>query len=374
MNNELNETFIGESVDCLMLGEGTIIEITSDVAKIYLEQFDEVIELPLDEILSEEAEELDELSKSTLGSYIKKAGGTSLDSGAMSALEYGKLSADPNSSMKDRQQKMRKVIKRAKGIDRAVDKLTKEEAELEEGNNKPYVKPHYDAKENQSGWKASNKHGNVKFFGKDFKASAMKHAGLNEEAEELEELSKGTLGRYINRSVSDVRNSNRAVGRRDKGKHIFGHLPGKSDEENAVHKKQYSTAQKREKGIRMATSKLTREEIELEEGRGRKPKQPKEGEKPTAAWLRHLERQKGSGEEKTEVEALGAQLRKAVSINKPVTFLNGDKKEITAGHANLFHDHMDARKMTTDKQKFQNDAHASHDAFMKAIKSPIPGR
>jgi hypothetical protein len=52
---------------------------------------------------------------------------------------------------------------------------------IDESGNTPYVKPHIEkGSTNQSGWKASNKHGNVKYFGMDFKASAQKHAGINE--------------------------------------------------------------------------------------------------------------------------------------------------------------------------------------------------
>ena len=53
---------------------------------------------------------------------------------------------------------------------------------MEESKNTPYVKPFYGSSDNtkQSGWKASNKHGKVKYFGNDFKASAHKHAGINE--------------------------------------------------------------------------------------------------------------------------------------------------------------------------------------------------
>jgi hypothetical protein len=55
---------------------------------------------------------------------------------------------------------------------------------IDESNNTPYVKPHIEkGSTNQSGWKASNKHGNVKYFGMDFKASAHKHAGINEAAD-----------------------------------------------------------------------------------------------------------------------------------------------------------------------------------------------
>lgn len=57
-----------------------------------------------------------------------------------------------------------------------------EDADLAESNNTPYVRPHIEkGSTKQSGWKASNKHGKVKYFGMDFKKSAMKHAGIEEE-------------------------------------------------------------------------------------------------------------------------------------------------------------------------------------------------
>ena len=57
-------------------------------------------------------------------------------------------------------------------------KVTATEETVDEARepNKPYVKPHGDGR----GWKASNKWGKVQYFGKDFKASAEKHAGINE--------------------------------------------------------------------------------------------------------------------------------------------------------------------------------------------------
>ena len=52
---------------------------------------------------------------------------------------------------------------------------------IDESGNKPYVKPFSNNGTDQhTGWKASNKHGKVKYFGKEFKASAMKHAGISE--------------------------------------------------------------------------------------------------------------------------------------------------------------------------------------------------
>ena len=42
-----------------------------------------------------------------------------------------------------------------------------------------YVEPFNDSNGNQKGWKASTKWGRVKYFGKDFKSSAEKHAGID---------------------------------------------------------------------------------------------------------------------------------------------------------------------------------------------------
>jgi uncharacterized protein YjbJ (UPF0337 family) len=59
------------------------------------------------------------------------------------------------------------------------------ESALEESKNTPYVRPFHaiDNPDVQVGWKASNKHGKVKWFGKDFKSAAHKHAGIAEEIE-----------------------------------------------------------------------------------------------------------------------------------------------------------------------------------------------
>ena len=65
---------------------------------------------------------------------------------------------------------------------------------IDESNNKPYVKSFSQtASGEHSGWKASNKHGKVKYFGKDFKASAMKHAGISEDAPAQREVGTDSL-------------------------------------------------------------------------------------------------------------------------------------------------------------------------------------
>ncbi len=78
----------------------------------------------------------------------------------------------------------------------------KEEVEVEESNNTPYVKPHIEnGSTKQSGWKASNKHGRVKYFGMDFKKSAEKHAGIAEEVEnDLQELTVRRTKKFIQKA------------------------------------------------------------------------------------------------------------------------------------------------------------------------------
>jgi len=101
---------------------------------------------------------------------------------------------------------------------------------------------------------------------------------------------------------------------------------------------------------------------DLDEGRGRPPK---EG---SAAWKL---RQTQAAE---DVPALGIQLRKAASINKPVTFANGESKEIHRNHIDRFNDHMDARKTSQEKANFQKTANKSHADFVKAVTADIPHR
>jgi hypothetical protein len=73
--------------------------------------------------VNESVEQIDEISKATLGSYIKKAGGTSLNSAGAHMADYG-ANRNPKS--------FKKGINRAKGVMRAADRLTKEEVDLDE--------------------------------------------------------------------------------------------------------------------------------------------------------------------------------------------------------------------------------------------------
>jgi hypothetical protein len=83
----------------------------------------------------EEVESLDELKKSTLGSYINKAAkdqsNDAFDHGEDEHRQYGTPGEDPERD-KDLEDRERKMSNREKGIGRAVKKLSKEEFELDE--------------------------------------------------------------------------------------------------------------------------------------------------------------------------------------------------------------------------------------------------
>lgn len=95
----------------------------ADVKK-YLDETEFSMAGDFKESVDLEEEQLDELSKATLGSYIKKASDDQADSG----YERGRNSADSDRSKKA----IDKYIKRRSGINKAVKRLTKEEDELDE--------------------------------------------------------------------------------------------------------------------------------------------------------------------------------------------------------------------------------------------------
>lgn len=89
------------------------------------------VDRALKKMYGEEAEELEELSKATLGSYVKKAKDQMSRSDQIAGIELGQRHMGARPGAKERKHNQR-ASKRYFGIDKAVDKLTKEEVELEE--------------------------------------------------------------------------------------------------------------------------------------------------------------------------------------------------------------------------------------------------
>ncbi len=113
-------------------------------------------------LTKEEVEELDELSKKTLGSYVKKATTSAIISGE--ALGKGEKWSKSGQI----------ASKREKGIGKAVDKMTKEEFTLE-----------------------------------DYSVEELEDFMMSEDFEQLDELSKATLSSYVKKASLD--NADRGI-------------------------------------------------------------------------------------------------------------------------------------------------------------------
>jgi len=156
--------------------------------------------------MEEEVEQLDELSKSTLGSYVKKASSSSHENSASNLASRAayKLAKSDDSDAGEKDD--RKSFMRSKSIGKAVDRLTKEEAE------------------------------------------------------QLDELSKSTLGNYTSSAAVDLAKRSLSVGQKS----------GKSNySDNPEHRKYDITKDpekdkmvKRVSGITKASMRLAKEEVE----------------------------------------------------------------------------------------------------------------
>ncbi|CAB4125365.1 hypothetical protein UFOVP58_121 [uncultured Caudovirales phage] len=158
-----------------------------------------------------EEEQLDELSKKTLDTYVKKA----------------RNSRDVNAdiedmkgiSLKQKDDARAKIDKRQGGIYNAKKRLAKEE---------------------------------VEFTLEDYSVAELEDFMLSEDFEQLDELSKGTLGSYVKKAKTAI------VG----NAHVMG-MNGTSEKTKAKAEK---TVEKRAKGINKAVDKLTEDEEVVEEG------------------------------------------------------------------------------------------------------------
>lgn len=153
------------------------------------------------------AQQLDELSKKTLGSYVRKA---FVDAGN-NAADYGEK-ANQAATVADAERAYQKYHKRRKGVGKAIQKLTKEDLE------------------------------------------------------ELDELSRETLGSYIKKAKADA------------GLHAsdYGHLVRKNTNGSAAHRalQQYK---KRARGIDKAVDRLTKEDLDEAHVVGGSPDVPATG-------------------------------------------------------------------------------------------------
>ncbi len=205
--------------------------------------------------VAEEAEELDELSKSTLKSYVKKSVSDLPKRGIAAQSKFDKGESD--AALKQ----LHKIIKRQIGVDKAVDKMTKEEVEeLEELSFKKLADYSAKSADSVSGAPVRKQDNRIKgqsladkkIRKMDGYSSTAKVAATNEEVEEIEELSKATLGSYAKKASNQVL-----------GKGIAGgmSLARNNAEGEAEGHKLVNKAVKRMTGVQKAVGKLTKEDI-----------------------------------------------------------------------------------------------------------------
>jgi hypothetical protein len=155
---------------------------TSNLQKSY--KRDMGIAKAVDKLTKEEVENLDELKKSTLGSYVKKAAGSMAGKTAVAAAQASSSMGKSSPDIK------RGIVNRMKGITRATDKLAKEEADLEE--------------KLVGGQKKLDHNKNGKIDSHDF--HLMRKKKMKEEVEGLDEISRDLARRYI-RKIADKTNT-----------------------------------------------------------------------------------------------------------------------------------------------------------------------
>lgn len=269
-------------------------------------------------------EQIDEISKATMGRYINKA----KDSIDMASYRQGEHHGDIGSPRYNKLEK--KLSKRHKGIETAVKKLTKEESE------------------------------------------------------NLDELSKATMGRYINKAATKMGSQGVTAG-----------LKIAADEKSS---KNFKDMGKREKGIKLAVNKLTKEEqdfidslnndmfeeVEITEARGRPRKgvakdftiHPRTKEKLMHNNPEHMKKievlQKNKVLPKPKVEAdehIMNQLQKAKTSmlgGSKINFTHGDSKHVSGQHAAKILTKYAGMK-PTEKEAFQKFVGHSHENLMKHV-------
>lgn len=274
-------------------------------------------------LAKEEVEQIDELSKATMGRYINKAK-NHIDAAAW---RTGYRSAKPNDPNSDAiiKAKEKQLSKRHKGISTAVGKLAKEEVE------------------------------------------------------QIDELSKKTLGSYVKKAAGHVGAEGLTAGLKIKS--------GENPTPNL------NKALKRQKGIETAANKLTKEEqdfidslnaMDLEEARGRPKKaggkdftiHPKTKEKLMHNNPEHMKKiellQKHGVLQKPKTEAaqhIINQLQKAktsMTGGATIHFTHGDSKHVSGTHAAKVLDKYAGMK-PNEKEDFQKKIGHSHENLMKHV-------
>jgi len=211
----------------------------------------------------EEVEPIEELSKSTLASYVPKAARSARIHGQISSEYKSASDRARKSSMKDSLERLSKKYKnrawnREDGIKRAADKLAKEEVQIDE--LKASTLKSYSNKSWQKGLDAAydaahniDKEKNYQLASKRFAGSFKAKSKLDKMKEEvqIDELSKGTLASYAKASTFDAAKQGNEIAK------LGNNLSALSKVNGPMYK-----LNKRLAGHGKAVDKLAKEEIE----------------------------------------------------------------------------------------------------------------
>jgi len=362
--------------------------------------------------VKEEVEELDEVSKATLGRYINKA----KDSIDTASYRQGHKEAHGSSS----KPLEKKLTKRHKGISTAVSKLTKEEEDFVDSlNNEIFEKvdpydiagmikkakakndPNHPAMKHVAAIEDIKKHGGALSVQGDHVRSLIK--ALGEEVEQIDEISKGTAMKALQHVSSDPDDERSYTLQKKIGKKWPGmkdhaadasYTAGYGRSGRNIFQDRDKLADRAKTSYRMTKdgkankqdlkARFRKEEVELDEARGRPRKagakdftiHPKTKEKlmhNNPADMKRIERlQKNGVLEKPKVEAgqhIMNQLQKAKTSmlgGSKINFTHGDSKEVSGTHAAKILTKYAGMK-PDEKEAFQKFVGHSHENLMKHV-------
>jgi hypothetical protein len=377
-------------------------------------------------IFGEEVEELDELSKGTMGRYINKA------KDSIDIVSYRQGHKEAHGSSVAGAEK--KLTKRHKGISTAVSKLTKEEQDfIDSLNNEIFEKadpydiagmikkakakndPNHPAMKHVAAIEDIKKHGGALSVQGDHVRSLIKALGEesmdNDMPKGLEDRSprgraRNAMGRAIAKKERNLARARKEIASRNEEVENIDEISkdaalkylsaNKKDDAKARETGDYDRMTKRMRGTDMAVRKYTAkpgskyvrvpatEEVEIAEARGRPRKagakdftiHPKTKEKlmhNNPADMKRIERlQKNGVLEKPKVEAgqhIMNQLQKAKTSmlgGSKINFTHGDSKEVSGPHAAKILTKYAGMK-PNEKEDFQKFVGHSHENLMKHV-------
>lgn len=207
---------------------------------------------------TEEFEQLDELSKKTLKSYVGKA----VDRVSDTQFRAGKHWEKGNKSSADYESK--ETLKRMRGIHKATGRMAKEE--VEQTDEAATLQPKGPARVDVPAYKRINmKPLSLKdVVNKSTEKKSNRPNAVKEESEQLDELSKKTLGDYVKKASHDVAHKGALTRQHSIDSRVAKDDQRYTDARKSDDKanKTFTKSWKRREGMAKAVDRLTKEEVQ----------------------------------------------------------------------------------------------------------------